>query len=546
MASPVALTRVFLLLLYLPLCLIAFRWLIPRLPRQSKRLATLFLLGQALVIAISVENQNAAGFEFWLWHLNREWNIPSTLASLQMALAGAVAIMASALAKESRLWDRGYLLAIGLLFLYLAHDEYANLHELIPDWELLFAALGAIVVVTTLVVAWRAARGTRYWHGCFLAGIAISGIGAVSFEAEPQVCGLWGALLDQPCFDMFFLEEPLEFAGIWLVLVALLGQLSLVSPMPSWRVRLALHAWPVIWLLTLFQSGSILPITLQAVSTPAAVDFESDMRLHGYRIEWGKGDLSNHLFLSARSWDEGGVGYSIHLVDQVSGESVTSHDTYLQKHLEFLLAPGYRPVYRQWSKLRIPPDTDTNRALWVVLSLWRNEGDSFAPLKILASDLRLLNDAQVVLDEFALQAEPRGTSISPTAVFDNGFALEKFSMPEVVTVGQIAEVSFAWRSDVQGKADLAQFLHFVHQDSGAQWGYDQQPLGTRMPTRLWYSGLTDSETWRVPFPASLSTGEYQVFTGLYRISDIERVPANDARGTPFADARVPLGNIIVE
>jgi hypothetical protein len=545
-ASPEALTRVFLLLLYLPLCLIAFRWLIPRLPRQSKQLAALFLLAQALVIAVSVEKQHAAGFEFWLWHLNREWNIPSTLASMQMALAGAAALLAFALAKGSRLKERGYLLAVGLLFLYLAHDEYANLHEFFPDWERLFAALGAIVVFATFVVARRAARGARYWHGCFLAGIAISGFGAVAFEAEPQVCELWGVMFEQPCFEMFFLEEPLEFAGIWLVLVALFGQLSLVAPMPSWRVRLALYAWPLVWLLILFQSRAILPITLQAVSSPAAVDFESDIRLHSYRIERDKESVSNHLFLSARSWDEGGVGYSIHLVDQASGESITSQDTDLHKNLEFLLAPGYRPVYRQWSKLRFPPDAGANRALWVVLSLWRNEGDSFAPLKIRSSDLRLLDDAQVILDEFAIQAEPRATTISPAAVFDNGFALEAFSMPGKLMAGRTAEVSFVWRSDAQGTADLAQFLHFVHQDSGAQWGYDQEPLGARMPTRLWYSGLADSETWRVPFPASLSSGEYQVFTGLYRISDIMRVPASDARGMSFADARVPLGIILVE
>ena len=546
MASPEALTGVFLLLLYLPLCFIAFRWLIPPMSRQSKRLAILFLLAQALVIAISLGKQNASGFEFWLWHLDREWNIPSTLASLQMALAGAVAIMAFALSNESRLWDRGYPLAIGLLFLYLAHDEYANLHEFIPGWERLIAALGAIVVVTTLVVAWRAPQRTRIWHGCFLVGIALSGIGSIAFEAERQVCGSLGVLRVNPCLNMYTIEEPLEFAGIWLVLVALLGQLSLVSPMPSLRVRLAPYAWLVIWLLTQFQSGAILPITLQAVSKPAKVDFESDIRLHGYRIERDKGDQSNHLFLSARSWDGGGVGYSIHLVDQVSGASITRHETHLQTHLEFLLAPGYRPVYRQWSRLRIPPDTDSNRALWVVLSLWRNEGDSFAPLKILSSDLRLLSDAQVILDEFALQAEPGKPLISPAAEFDNGFVLEEFSMPEIVNAGQTAEVSFAWRSDVQGMADLVQFLHFVHQDSGTQWGYDQQPLGPRMPTRLWYSGLADSETWRIPLPADLSSGQYQVFTGLYRISDMERVPASNAPGMPFTEGRVPLGSVVVE
>ena len=79
-----------------------------------------------------------------------------------------------------------------------------------------------------------------------------------------------------------------------------------------------------------------------------------------------------------------------------------------------------------------------------------------------------------------------------------------------------------------------QFLHFGHEESGTWWVYDQQPLGPRLPTRLWYSGLADSEIWQVPLPADLAPGRYTVFTGLYRTRDQERVPASDAAGNPLA------------
>ena len=81
---------------------------------------------------------------------------------------------------------------------------------------------------------------------------------------------------------------------------------------------------------------------------------------------------------------------------------------------------------------------------------------------------------------------------------------------------------------------------------GDWWVYDQQPLGPRLPTRLWYSGLADSEVWYVPLPDDLAPGLYTVFTGMYRLVDKERVPARDADGKPWLDARVWLGMLTLE
>lgn len=517
----------------------------PRLSQVSKRLAAILLAAQLVAIVASVELQPSSSFEFWLWHLDREWNIPSTLASMQLALAGAIAFVAAWLGKERGARDRLYLLAIGFLFLIMARDEYANLHETIPHWEWLYAALGAALVVTTLLVAWRGRRRYWIWQGCFLAGLALSGFGALAFEAERQFCAFRGLFIVEPCLDLYFIEEAMEFAGIWLALVALLGQLSISSLAPPRSVRLALYAWPVIWLLVLIPSGSILPITSQAIAQPAAIEFESGWRLQGYRIEGGDEDLSTHLFLSSRAWDEGAMGYSIHLVDQVSGSSLVSHDTYLHQRLEFLLAPDYLPVYRQWANLIIPPAAVPNRALWITLTLWRAEGGNFLPLPVIASDHQQLNDTQVILDEFVLKAEATHVSLEPVALFDNGFALEQVELPESAQAGQTLDVTLWWRSTRDETEELAQFLHFIQAENGQQWGYDQQPLGARLPTRLWYRGLADSETWAVQLPAALAPGRYHVFTGLYRLTDQERVPASDAEGAPLVDARAPLGTIIV-
>ena len=63
---------------------------------------------------------------------------------------------------------------------------------------------------------------------------------------------------------------------------------------------------------------------------------------------------------------------------------------------------------------------------------------------------------------------------------------------------------------------------------------------------LWYSGLADSEVWSVPLPADLAPGRYEVFTGLYRARDGERVPTTDADGAPWLDNRVALGTLTLD
>ncbi len=102
-----------------------------------------------------------------------------------------------------------------------------------------------------------------------------------------------------------------------------------------------------------------------------------------------------------------------------------------------------------------------------------------------------------------------------------------------------------WETTADGEEDWVQFLHFVHEETGALWNHDQQPLGARLPTRLWYEGLRDTETWQITIPEDLAPGRYAVYTGLYRLSDLARLPVTDADGKPLPDARVPMGSIAI-
>ena len=304
---------------------------------------------------------------------------------------------------------------------------------------------------------------------------------------------------------------------------------------------------PGIWLCFLLVHAVIPRIELRLLAQPASAEFESGIHMRGYRTEKSSGATSVQLYLSARKPDYFGLGYSIHLVDQVSGDSIASNDKWAELHHSiWVLGPDYVQVYRSSMELTYPPQTPTNRALWVVLTLWREVGDEFVAQNVVSSDHKLLNDTQVVLSELVMPAESTASQTIPLAIFDNGVALDAAVLPERAEAGETMSITFDWRSDADGIEDYVQFLHLGHEDSGEWWAYDQQPLGPRLPTRLWYSGFADSEIWQVPLPDDLAPGRYNVFTGLYRTRDLERLSVEDVDGAPYIDALVPLGAITMK
>ena len=729
LASAEASIRIFFVAAYSVVCLAVYRRLFPCLSPTSKFLASVMLVAQVLVIAISLVIQPTSNFEEWFWNLNLERNLQSALASTQLALVGVVALLTAWLARAFPKLHRFYLTGIALVFFYLARDEFVLAHEAIRHWQAYYALLGAVVSAATVVVALRSPRQSWKWYVCLLFGLAISATGAIAIEhlRFPEICGSLGFMPDVGRCKLYTAEESLEFLGIWLTLIAVLGLYSQSTPKPNLPLRLMLILFPVFWILSLspttlmaflefrllhrpttvtFESSVKLlayridrdegkfavqffvstprvydyaglgysvdlvdPVTGESIAgadepasrlhhwpinffvgdnntyywmykqrievdippgirsnrklwvvltlwrndngtavpqhvgartnqqlfnkaqvvlgelgfpaeptnrasvpgyqpenrfnsyavgmpkradplawaTEASVQFESGERLQSFRLEIGTETALIQLFTSARRKIYKGLGFSIRLVDQASGDSVASHDNWAV-HLPYNWYYGFdsTPVYRHEMEVMLPPQIPTNRALWVVLTTWREHDEGFVRQKILSSDQRLLDDTQVVLGELVYPAETVAPSSVPVAEYDNGFTLNAVDMPEHAQAGETMSISFTWSTDKDGRADTVQFLHFGHVESGAWWVHDQQPLGPRLPTRLWYSGLADTEIWEVPLPADLAAGRYTVFTGLYRAGDQVRLPATDAEGTSFVDARVPLGVLTIE
>jgi len=545
--SAKALSGAIVISLYFCVGLFAIRRPLPRLSSSFRRLAWLLLAAQATVIGITFFVVPSTSFQEWLWNLDNEWNIPATLASIQLALVGVIALFTAVSGGAGPLRNRLYFAGVGLVFLYLAFDEYALIHEYITHWSRLYVGLGAAVVLATLAMAATSPKGRIMWYALLVSGLALSASGGILFEfrcADPVFAVIGN------CAQKHLLEESLEFLGIWLALAAMMGCFTEFSPMPGVVMRRAIYAVPALWLLLLVLSPAISPIDVFNVGAKtAAVEYEADVRLHGYLLEKNQRHL--HLFISAGRWDYfgqglAGLGYSIQLVDQASGSSVLGRDAYTHRRF-FQLAPDYVPVYRQWLDIGATRELPPNRAYWIVLSLWRADGDDYQRQRILTSDRQLLNDSQLVLGELVLRAKTPAVQRSDSlAAFDNGFALDAAEMPARARAGETLAIKFSWRAEEAGVEELTQFLHLNHVERDEWWAHDQPPLGRRLPTRLWYSGLADSETWLVPLPPDLRTGRYRVSTGLYRARDQARLPAAGADGNALPDARVMLGELVIE
>ena len=343
--------------------------------------------------------------------------------------------------------------------------------------------------------------------------------------------------------------QIVEVLTFWLALMALADLPAGRAPRQSRRLRQIIGVLFTLWLAVNFLPRHLRFIEYLFFTEPAAVVYESGIELPAWRVEQNANTVAVSFFAESHYWylfRE--LGFSLHLVDQASGSSIAGVDASARR----LDSSPYRKVldfqfiYSQALEIDIPPDAPRNRALWLVLTSWRQDGDQFTRQRIESSDRRLLSDTQVIMRELVLRAPPTAATDDPLATFADGFRLQAVAMPANVSAGRNLEITFTWHSDSEGDQDFGQFLHLRHAETNVYWGFDQAPLGARLPTRLWYSGLADSETWAVPLPADLAPGRYEVYTGLYAQDNLERLPVSDAVGTPFVDARLPLGTLTVE
>ena len=565
--SPSVIVRLFLVALYTIVCAIVYWRLIPRLSPMAKRLATAMLAAQVLAITLALELRLVRQLT-WILSMTTEYNIPTALATTQLALAGVIALAASGLGRAMPLARRRYLVALAAVLLFMALDEFLSVsNRFLENGRYVYIVLGAVFAMVSGVYARREPRHAKIWYICLLAGLAIAATGELLLSpVTSSTCNRLGFKAESKCF-LRSVAEWLEFLGIWLVLISALSFFTDVAPTPSRRTRLALVLLPLalfayLMLFSLFVRGRLDRLQIgikqqynewsfaheyRAHAWPTAIQLNYGIQLTGVGFSHEQEAIHFRLFVSNPQEQCQGLGFSIHLVDQEFGKSVASLDRNASCRYSYKFTdPDGNKIYRQLMSLSIPPQLPTNRALWIVLTAWRALGDGFAPFPIVSSDRQLLSDTQVVLGELVLPRDSIAAAANQLASFDHGLTLEDVHLPAKAHVGDTLSIPFSWSAETDGLEDYTQFLHFFHEEHGGQWVYDQQPLGARLPTRLWYRGLADTEIWQAPIPDDLAPGTYTVFTGLYRPSDLKRLTARDAAGESLTDDRVPLGSVTIE
>ncbi len=532
---------------YLPACLLCYWLLLPRLTPFARRVATAALVVQVVLLLMALDAPSDTSFWGAGWHFDREHNIPSALSSTMLAFAGAMGLLSAATGRERRVWQRLYLVGIGLVLLTLGIDEYYeafkqfNMAVRLHEWERNFTLLGQIAAAATLLMALASPRRDRLWHVCTLAGLASMAFGGLALDSALPLCGMEGVFRVSGCEKAFAIEEIFEHLGSWLALVAMLGHFGTRVATPSPRLRRFIWAIPLLWLLMIPLNAQVPRLELRTIARQTSVRFDGGIELRGYTLDTPPGAVAASLYVSARQVDYSQISdYFLDLVDQVSGDSSDKLVADVDRlHGVWLFGTHYNPVYRQPMRLRYQRFVPANRAHWIVLAAADIEG----LLAVRVSDLQQLNDKQVILGEFVVPAPVPDPPATALATFDAGFALVDIELPNHAQPGDSLEVAITWHSDAEGSQDYTQFLHFVHEETGMQWGYDQPPLGSRLPTRLWYAGLLDTEIWQVPVPDDIVPGKYAIYSGLYHSQDMQRLPARDADGMPLPDARALLGTL---
>ncbi len=90
--------------------------------------------------------------------------------------------------------------------------------------------------------------------------------------------------------------------------------------------------------------------------------------------------------------------------------------------------------------------------------------------------------------------------------------------------GDTLSLTLYWQALAPIPEDYQVFVHLVDEQNHLVAGFDKAPLDGWWPTHQWEPGQWVADTYPLPLPADLRPGRYQLRVGLYRLSDLARLP----------------------
>ena len=161
-----------------------------------------------------------------VFDLDQERNLPSKFSALQLALASVMLVVLSRKTRGSPTRDRGYWLALAVVFAYLTIDEYFSIHERMTTpvisrfgsgnvplraWLIPYAILVSAFGVSFVRFWWRQPQAIR-WQLAVAASIYIGG------GMGLELVGSWLAETVGEASPLYLLEvvveESMEMIGV--------------------------------------------------------------------------------------------------------------------------------------------------------------------------------------------------------------------------------------------------------------------------------------------------------------------------------------------
>ena len=430
MTSDVLLRAGFLALLpHFFLAPVYWRVLRPQLLPAARRLAY-FLWGCQLLLLLFHGMTVGQTFQFsrFLWHFNGEFNIPTSFATLQLALVASQALTLTWAIRPRVEWR--YWLGVSAFFFLLAIDEHTLLHEFGDATELFYLLYG--ILLTGFTWRWLVRKdGPEYGRLCrwVIFGLAISTMGAVVMDRIAPFC----PAVDEVCAPYYLLEEVLEYSGILVVAVVVQGVALRALPEARWPAfgRRTIVTLGLVALVVYGAGRVIFPISERAF-LPYRPPILSLSSASVERLTAGE-TATVRVDLVAMQELPAPLGYSLQLIDPLNGEVLASVDRWSKRRPERW---PVEEVVAQELTLHIPEDAPVNRVLWLAMSLWWHGGVNFSPLSLDAGEWQQVTETLVKISEVILQAPTVEEMEDVGNTFATGFTLLRADYPTTARAGK--------------------------------------------------------------------------------------------------------------
>ncbi|MBI5305121.1 MAG: glycosyltransferase family 39 protein [Chloroflexi bacterium] len=154
--------------------------------------------------------------------------------------------------------------------------------------------------------------------------------------------------------------------------------------------------------------------------------------------------------------------------------------------------------------------------------------------------------------------DPRGNAITPNVArfkiagqsqiqienpvrydFADQVALVGYAIAPNAHAGESLRVRLFWRALKSLDEDYTVFVHLVDANGKLIAQKDDQPQHGAYPTSLWDAGEIVADEYALTLPRDAPPGEYRVIVGLYRASDVTRLPVNGGDAITLSTIQFP-------